>query len=607
MTTPGCVLKARASDTQGSRVAAFSRFYVYAREQGQLQVGPDTQGSISGYLDEQCTVPWRMQTALMFTNPAGRQRSLIFSEEEQLSKLIFEQEGIKAAEALYETLKTQGSAEGVVAQEPDKYVDYKDNFYLLPVLESKESMFDDGNYVRELKVASVVKQSAKAQEPKDSEAVAIRAFKAGLVFVIDSSISMQPYIDRTKQAISQILKRIEKEQLQQSVQFGLISFRSNTEAVPGLEYVSKLFVNPGQATSAQEFAQKLSSLNQATVSSALFDEDAYSGIATAINEVDWQKFGGRYVVLITDAGAIEGQNQLSTTKLDARELRLEAAHRGIALYTLHLLTPSGKRNNNHEKAQSQYQDLTYNEVLHKPLYYAVDAGDVDSYGEMIDELATAITTQVKQASEGKLAAGSALSRQEESKPKAQLSQDAQLLGHAMQLAYLGKVQGTKVPDTLQGWIADRDLVNHRLPTATPVVLLTKLQLSDLKDLTRHILDAANQGLLNPEDMFSQLRSLAVSMGRDPNQLSDNQVLKLGELGLLGEYLEGLPYKSRLQSLDEETWSSMGPDEQNQTIEDLERKLQYYQLCHDDTDRWVSLNDKADPAESVYPIPLEELP
>ena len=101
--------------------------------------------------------------------------------------------------------------------------------------------------------------------------------------------------------------------------------------------------------------------------------------------------------------------------------------------------------------------------------------------------------------------------------------------------------------------------------------------------------------------------VSVSMGRDPNSISKESTLKLGELGLLGEYLDDLPYKSKLQELDEDTWSSMGPDEQNQTVEDLENKLRYYQQCNDDATRWVKLNKDEDSSEAVYPIPLEVLP
>lgn len=64
-----------------------------------------------------------------------------------------------------------------------------------------------------------------------------------------------------------------------------------------------------------------------------------------------------------------------------------------------------------------------------------------------------------------------------------MQQDTVALGHAMQLAYLGSKLGTKTPDFLSGWIADRDLISHGQATSTPVVLLTKGELSSLKDVT----------------------------------------------------------------------------------------------------------------------------
>ncbi|MCH3703323.1 serine/threonine protein kinase, partial [Campylobacter lari] len=74
-------------------------------------------------------------------------------------------------------------------------------------------------------------------------------------------------------------------------------------------------------------------LKQAKVSSSLFDEDAYAGVMDAINSIDWRPYGARYVVLITDAGAIEGTDKLSSTGMSASQVRLEAAKPGVAIYT----------------------------------------------------------------------------------------------------------------------------------------------------------------------------------------------------------------------------------------------------------------------------------
>jgi hypothetical protein len=84
LTYPGCQLAAKAGEA-GKEQPAFSRFYVYQREkQGQdewLQVGPDSFGHVSGWLKSSCTVDWKVQLTLAFTNPAGRHPMLFFKEK----------------------------------------------------------------------------------------------------------------------------------------------------------------------------------------------------------------------------------------------------------------------------------------------------------------------------------------------------------------------------------------------------------------------------------------------------------------------------------------------------------------------------------------------
>ena len=124
-------------------------------------------------------------------------------------------------------------------------------------------------------------------------------------------------------------------------------------------------------------------------------------------------------------------------------------------------------------------------------------------------------------------------------------EDAALIGHAMQLAYLGKTTGTQAPPVFQAWISDRDLIKQNVPTTDVRVLLTKAQLSDLSDVLKQILDAANEGMISPSDMFARLRSVAATMGADPNQLKQGATTRVADLGVLGEYLQDLPYQSEV--------------------------------------------------------------
>ena len=654
LTTPSCKLhaKADASDA-GKEIAPLSQYYVYSDTGATVEVGADTTGKIAGFLDKSCTVPWKMQLALHFTNSANRNRALIFEQEAGLDNIIDSDDGVQQYKKLYETASKGGQAEGVISIEPDKYVDPSKNFYLLPILNSVESIYPDGNFVYKHEIASVTAKDSKsstdtAAKAKGGDAAAngasaqattkasasaakdgsnsddpyVVAFKSAIVFVIDSSISMRPYIERTKQAINSIYKSIESNNLNDSVHFGIVSFRADTKSTPGLEYTTKMYLKPGEAVDAKTFNEKVATLDQAKVSSTQFDEDAYAGINMALQDINWNNYGGRYIVLITDAGAIDAGDKQSSTGMDANSLRLEAQHYGAAVYTMHLLTKSGAKN--HKKAKDQYEILSFNQILNKPLYYPVNAGDVKAFGSMVDTLSSSLTAQVKRAVMGQMSAGSSLAASDKLKAEADkhkdandlakkptndqekaLVNDSDKLGLAMQLAYLGRVTGAKSPDFLQGWMYDRDVENHNTAVCTPVVLVNRNQLSDLYTLVNGVLESGIAGQLSSDDMFSQLKALAAQMGRDPNQLSKSK--SIGEMGIMGELLDDLPYKSMIANLSPEDWYNLGSQEQERIVRALENSLNYIQHCSGDNDRFIKLNVDADTSDEVYPIPLDALP
>jgi len=610
LTTPGCKLSSTAGDDNGALQPAFSSFYVYqkANIKGQdwVEVGPDSYGKTLGWLPQSCTVDWKMQLTLAFTNPANRDRLVFFKDKKSLDDILSAPDPVSVVAPLRAHLKRDGHAEGVLAQEPEYFVDVQKQFYLLPILSGEEVMTESGFYTRLLNVASVSKADSDTKPGEDVNQ--LKGFNASVVFVIDSTISMGPYIDRTKEAVNKIYDRIKQEHLQDQVKFGLVSFRSNTKAVPGLEFTSKIFADPNQVKDGDDFLKKVAGLKEANVSSSLYDEDAYSGVLSAIDNIDWSPFGARYIVLITDAGAIESTNKLSATGLDAKQLRLEAGNKGIAIYTLHLKTPSGK--DDHVKAEGQYRDLSNFDSIQSNLYQSVDAGDVKTFGQQVDTLAGAITEQVKAAYMGDPAIGSALYAKDlgkKSSSEDKLLEDTALIGHAMQLAWLGKKNNTQAPLVFKAWISDRDLIKQNLPTTDVRVLLTKGQLSDLSDVVSQILQAANEGMISPEKMFERLRSVAATMGADPNQLKQQENSKINDLGVLGEYLADLPYRSDVLNLDEETWKSWDGLSQEKFIRTLSTKLRYYQKYNADVDRWVELAKDSDPRDRVYPVPLEMMP
>lgn len=618
LSTPECSLT-QTIGQKGKAVPAFSRYYIYERKTENntewLNVGADSYGKTLGWLDASCTIPWNMQMTLTFTNPANRDRLLFFKSKEDLDAVMSSDKPAEEYEKIKQSLNSEGKSDKIVSIEPAEPVDFQKNFYLLPILQGEEVMNNEGFYQRVLEVASVSKKPEKANEPEPkpepkSEPSKLTEFKAAVVFVIDSTISMDPYINKTRDAVKQLYTQIEKEDLLDQVKFGLVAFRSSTEAVPGLEYTSKMYVNPNEVKDGKDFMDKVASLKQAQVSSKEFSEDSFAGINQALSDINWNDFGARYIVLITDAGAIDGNNPLSSTGLGAEQLRQEAQHKGVAIYTLHLKTQAGSKN--HQEAESQYSALTFNDYLNKSLYYPVNAGDVNEFSNKISLLSKALTEQVKKAYTGEMSAGSSLAtetKKEEPKDKenAAMLEDSELLGKAMRLAYLGRTNNQKAPSFFKAWISDRDFAKPDIPTAEVRVLLSKEQLSDLSEVVKKISDAATSGLIAPDDMFKQLKSVAAAMGQDPEKIKDNKSTKIADLGLLGEYLDGLPYKSQISNIDEETWKNMGSLQQEKFIMDLQKKLRLYEKYNADSSRWIPLNPESDPKDYVYPVVLDALP
>lgn len=626
LTRPAAEVYKNAGDKNGIQKPAFTRYYVYQRKQLQnqewLKVGLDSKGKTIGWMLAEKTTPWKQQLSLAFTHTAGRERVLFFKDSKVLEEIITASDPKKEIEPIRKKIQTGENDARILSIEPEKPIDINKNFYLLPILNSEEVYTEIGEQIM-LEVASVSLNENKSNDPSVSEktedpSLLLKRFKAAVVFVVDSTISMGPYIDRTRNAVKSIYAQIEQAQLLDKVKFGLVAYRSSIKAVPGLEYTSRQYVDPIDVKDGKDFLNKVTDLKAASVSSSLFNEDTYAGVMDALNNVEWTEFGARYIVLITDAGAIEGNNKLSSTGFSAEQVREEAKYRGVAIYTLHLKTPQGKKN--HQHAEAQYKLLSSTPLLNKSLYYPIDTGSVDEFGNIVDSLSNSVVKLVNDAYQGKSVAGSARTADakfgnsteqiKNSKKKSsadKISEDMASMGYAMQLSYLGSETGVKAPPVFEAWISEGAIEDLTKKATEVRVLLTKNQLSDMYQVVKSITDAVLEGIIQPNDFFTNLRSLAATLGRDPNQINQSKSAKLHELNLMGEYLDDLPYKSFILNLDEEAWIQLADHQQDAILRDLEYKLKHYQLYNDDTDRWIPLAENSNPADYVYPVPIGMMP
>ena len=621
LSIPGATLAAEAGVDNGTEITPFSSFYVYQQDSRNgsdwLLVGTDRHGNTDGWIRAANTLQWTQGLTVVFRDPTGHDRSLLFKDKAALKRLTNSQDA-SAYKELYAQAVAGNLPEDspVVAIQPAGHIDVQKDFYLVPI-KDHEDIYLGNEQARMLQIASVPLQleSSRAPEPDADETPPPKAqeFSSGIVFVIDSTLSMDTYIDRTREAVMKIYDQLGDSGLLGNVNFGLVAFRDNLGASPGLEYVSRTFVTLEQGRDPGMFIDNVNNLAAATSSSKDFKEDAYAGIQEAIENMDWAGHDARYVVLITDAGAREGSEALSTTGLGTEQIRQLAIDKGIAIFVLHLLTEAQMAD--HEADARQYRDLSEFPGVGS-LYYGVSTGDVDEFGVVLDSLATQITEQVGLTVNPEISVAEkpadAAPPVEANPQLAELQAKVAKLGYTLRMQYLQKTAG-QPPRVFDAWVLDRDISDPQRSTLDVRVLLSRDQLSDLNDVLKQVLQTAEDGLLSPQNFLDELKSLAATISRNPEELGSTtattagQGNSLADMGFIAEYTEGLPYTSEVMNLSLEDWQSWPARQQIEFINHLEEKTSYYHALHDHTDLWTSLDNGPVDGDAVFPVPLEMLP
>jgi serine/threonine-protein kinase PpkA len=610
LSIPGARISREPGGQSHAELVPFTALYVYARqEQGGkewVEVGMDRFGSRSGWLPGADCIEWNSGLTAAFRDPEGHDRVLLFKDSTSLRQ-VAEQRDLQAYQRIYnEALQGESPANSpVVAIQPPGFIDIQEEFYLVPI-HRYEDIYLGSEMARLLQVSSVPLSSAPADADKDESGK--RAYTAGLVFVIDSTLSMQPYIDRTRKAVTTIFDTLGKADLLGQVNFGLVAYRDNLAAAPGLDYLVRTYVDLDEGRDADSFLSRLKSMRDASVSSRDFTEDAYAGVKQAIEKVNWAGHDARYIVLVTDAGARDADDPLSSTGLDAETLRQMAQEKGVAIFVLHLLTDSAMAD--HVADAEQYRRLADYPGIGS-LYYGVPTGDVQEFGKVLDALAGQITGQVRMASANRTVPAPVPAS--DNAQLAELQARVAKLGYALRMRYLQKTEGGQVPKVFDAWLLDRDFRDPARPTLDVRVLLTRDQLSDLNDVLTQVLGAAEEGLLSPQNFLGELQSLAATATRDPEQLGTTTTITAGagsslaELGYMREYIEDLPYSGEVMGVSLADWQSWSTQQQIAFLHRLEEKVSYYRALHDHTDLWVSLDGGPVSGDSVYPVELEMLP
>lgn len=585
-----------AAPAIGREFDPFSLYYVYERRNDWLSVGPTARSGPTGWIEVSKTIDWKQTIVVAFNNPAAfqRDRTLLFKTRDGLDRLIHGDgdvapivQSLRAA-AVEERMRPDSP---IVSIEPKNHVDIDQSFYLLPILNAERQLLHGNVRGRYLEVASIAKQEKPAPQ-----ADPFQTFKAGVVFVIDTTMSMEPYIDRTRKAMERIRSIIERSDVKDRVRFGLVGFRQEMAIAPRIEYHTKTFLKLGSESTAQQFSQVIQSMKQANVPTPGFDEDSIGGIVEGVESADWSGFGARFLVLITDAGprAVTTGHVRSPMLPEQVNSYLKESHH-IIPFIVHLRTPEGR--NDHAYAERAYRAISA--TASGANYSPIENGDLARFQSQIDAFAEQIVSLTQQSMRGVVAAP----RVDDDSDAARIQRE----WRALQLTHLGRAQGEHAPDVFRAWMIDRSLDDPAVEALDVRVVLTRNQLATLRDVARSIVEKAEGGLqqLDPRSFFTQLREAVALMARDPSRLARADFETLGDA--LGEYLQDLPYDSPITSITEQDWMRRTGPQQRALLETLKSKIEFYERIYNTPQKWISLHEGSPDGERVTTLPLRQMP
>ena len=156
----------------------------------------------------------------------------------------------------------------------------RESLYIMPILDHVEAV-NPLNYedVLLMQVASVPLKEEKPEVVIEEDG---EGFDVGIVFVLDTTQSMENYIALTQRVLQNTVRQIAGTEIGDLVNFGVIGFRDNVDAVAELEYRTKTLVGLERRTDeAPVIAAIGEAVNVATANSPGFNEDSLAAVEDA--------------------------------------------------------------------------------------------------------------------------------------------------------------------------------------------------------------------------------------------------------------------------------------------------------------------------------------
>lgn len=578
--------------------APFDPLYVFARQGDWLAVGRSSSGEAQGWVMTDAVVDWRQNIVAVFTNPANRHRQIMFDTLPALQDYM-QDEAILDLQPNWVSRIDAGDVPpdvGIVGVEPENHIDIQSNFYVMPILEfieDRHPLSFEQNILMEVASIPAAEPQGRIGQPSN--------YDVGIVFVIDTTSSMDVHFPVVQAQVASVVSRIEGTEVGDRVNFGIIAFRDdNTGRFADLGYRVSEILPLERRQSQQIVVQALADLEDANLSSPGVSEDSFTAVSYALQDVDWSgggsPFGGKYVVLVTDAapklpGQAGATDSRDTYSFTASDLQATAEALGIAVMTIHLKTDvSGEAN--HALGERQYRALST--FAGNEFYYPIAGGDPAIFAERSQQLITFFKDDVL-AADGE---DTDLTDEEAGEALVQIRNE-------MVLRYLGRQEGTTAPDIVRSWVTRLNADDPRYEAMSFRLLVTRDELATMAELIGEFYDIGNnfQSEEDIENFHGSIREAIVRISQNPERVVNPSAERSGDAL---EFLDDLPYRSQLLRMSIDFFVE-NPSQRRVILDGLNSKRRSYQRWLTTPDVWQPLYDDAPDGEWVTTLPIEFLP
>lgn len=583
----------------------FERFFVFGSEKGWVEVG-DTRTSPLGWMKEADTVDWPHSIVVEYGSPENRYPVLYFKSEQELARILDagEQRRDTVMKLYEEVERTAGEGTSLPTGHPIVCIEPSQinrELCISPVLDSKlvdmdgkqarmlqvtaagmergATTFDNPDYVKQLQYNRAAAQRGGLD--------ALEGVDVDLVFVVDMTGTMQPWVNGLFAAISDLAKSIElNPKVAGRVRLGLWGYQDDP-GFSGIQFRTKCFNQ--ELMEAKNFSGVLKGLKVNKKTPDSFPEDVFAGVTEAIQKTQWRS-KNRFLMVIGDAPGHTTTKKGGATDIDAPQVRQICTDAGVDLVALAIKDSSDPDYPKyHGLLESQFSILATNGTR-KPCYLSVTDSGQDTFTEMMSKL---VGELMEQKTLG----------QPDSSPTGDPAMDiAKSLLESARVRVVSEVvnaEGKSVtPRDINGWVVDRDLLKPDIASLEPKLLVTRTELNKLLILAEGLIRNAEDAKIIGGDFYDAV--LKAVAGTASNNRTEN--LK----NRLPEFIKGLPYKSEFMEKSKDWWASASRDDQDRFIAEMKSKLSYYRMVNENPALWRPLSREAASGDHVAAIPLSQL-